>query len=225
MGFQNYLDKSLNLLDCVNTVKYKLQNPDPFPFSGLVVFSGGQGSGKTLSAVRLCKRILKDYPNAVFCSNIDINGISNCFFPYEGVKSLTDIENGVNGVIYLIDEGHLEFNSLESKDISVDEMTQVAQQRKQRKMIVMTSQVFTRLAKAFREQVRWVVSCSNIAGIFQYNILVDGWSIDDTSSEVVMGKVVQRSFFFHSPKMYADYDTYAVIQRHKADWKKGGHIK
>lgn len=225
MSFQNYLNISIRPIDLVKTIDYKLKHPDPFPFSGIVIFSGGQGSGKTLSAVKMIKSILAAYPEAIFCSNIDIKGVSNKTYTYEGVSSLTDVNNGEKGVIYLIDEGHLEFNSLESKEISVDEMEQIAQQRKQRKMIVMTTQVFTRLAKAFREQVRWVIRCSCFLGVMQWNNLIDGWTIDDVSESVVMGKVVKRNIFFHSPEMYDQYDTYCVIERHKEDWKKSGKVK
>lgn len=78
---------------------------------------------------------------------------------YDGLDTLKNIENGEYGVIYLIDELHLELNSLESKNIDIDVMTEISQQRKQRKHIVGTSQVYMRLAKPLREQIFNVVLC------------------------------------------------------------------
>ena len=56
-------------------------------------------------------------------------------------------------MLYFIDELHLELNSLESKNIDIDVMVEISQQRKQRKHIVGTSQVYMRLAKPIREQI------------------------------------------------------------------------
>lgn len=86
---------------------------------------------------------------------------------YDGLNCLKTLENGYYGVIYLIDEIHLEFNSLESKNIDIEVMIEVSQQRKQRKHIIGTSQVYGRLAKPFREQIRNVVLCSNFCRSFR----------------------------------------------------------
>ena len=55
---------------------------------------------------------------------------------YDGIDCLKEIENGEEGVLYLIDEIHLEFNSLESKNIPIEVIIEISQQRKQRKHIV-----------------------------------------------------------------------------------------
>ena len=66
-------------------------------------------------------------------------------------------KNGEKGVIYFIDEIQLYFNSLQSKNINMDVMTQISQQRKQRIHIIATSQVFGRMAKPLREQFSSVI--------------------------------------------------------------------
>ena len=88
----------------------------------------------------------------------------------------------MEGVLYLIDEIHLEFNSLESKNIPIEIMVEVSQQRKQRKHIVATSQVFGRMAKPLREQFSSVLVCKNLFGFVQFNKLVDRDSIDDNDN-------------------------------------------
>ena len=128
------------------------------------------------------------------------------------------MENGYSGVIYLIDEIHLEFNSLESKNIDIEIMIEVSQQRKQRKHIVGTTQVYGRLAKPFREQIRNVVLCSNFFKVFQFNRLIDG-----SKSREENGKLItecSRSYFWlHSPALYDCYDTYAKMKRYRNEWK------
>ena len=113
---------------------FKAAHPEYFDPDGLLIFTGVQGSGKTLSAVQYCRKVIERYPDCIFCTNVDIKDLPPCkeVIPYDGLNCLMNLENGYAGVLYLIDEIHLEFNSLESKNISIEEMTEFAQQRKQR---------------------------------------------------------------------------------------------
>lgn len=99
----------------------------------------------------------------VLVTNVDINGLPEHtqVIEYDGLECLKNIENGQHGVLYFIDEIHLELNSLESKNIDMDTIVELSQQRKQRKHIVGTSQVYMRMAKPLREQVKNVVLCKN----------------------------------------------------------------
>ncbi len=138
---------------------------------------------------------------------------------YDSVDRLTDVNNGYAGVVYLIDEMHLEFNSLESKQMNSNIFYQVSQQRKQRKHIVGTSQVFTRLAKPFREQFKYLVQCRCFFGFLQYNRLVDALDCtEDADGRVVVGKS-KPFLWFHDPKIYAMYDTLQTITRTRKEWK------
>ena len=137
---------------------------------------------------------------------------------YDGLDSLFNINNGFAGVLYLIDEFHLEFNSLESKNISIEEMTEFAQQRKQRKHIVGTSQVFMRLAKPMREQIKNVVLCQKYFGFVQYNKLIDGTTAEEKNGTFVCD-VKAKMWWFHTPDLYDSYDTYAKMKRYKKEWR------
>ena len=176
----DFLRGPVSPLGAVRSLVYKAEfrraHPEYFDPEGLLVFCGPQGSGKTLSAVQYCRKILESYPACKFVTNVEISGLPPSIevIEYDGLDTLMNISNGYAGVLYLIDELHLEFNSLESKNISIEEMTEFAQQRKQRKHIVGTSQVFMRLAKPLREQIRRVVICKNYLGLVQHNIEIDG---------------------------------------------------
>lgn len=140
----------------------------------------------------------------------------NRVFPFDNSDDLRIFENDIEGVIYLVDEIQLYFNSLESKNINPEVMVEFAQQRKQRKHIVATSQVFGRMAKPLREQFSSVVVCKKWFGYLQQNKLVDRDSIDESTNDAnVKGKVVRQWFWWHSPKMYGRYDTYYKISRTK----------
>lgn len=215
---------SLNPKNLIDLARYKRnfrkENPDYFYPEGLLVFCGSQGSGKTLSAVQYVKKLCIEYPRAVLVTNTKINGLPahTAVVPYNGIESLTSHENGLCGVIYFIDEIHLEFNSLESKNVPIEVMIEVSQQRKQRKHIVGTSQVYMRMAKPLREQIKNVVICKNFFKCIQFNKLIDGESAHEENGKLKFD-TVKNIIWFHSPKLYNSYDTYAKMKRYRKEWK------
>ena len=203
--------------DLIKTIKYNRQfrklHPEWFEPDGIIVFTGSQGTGKTLSAVRYICRLMDSYPKAILCSNVLISGYDDRFVFFDGVKKFKELDNGEYGVIYFIDEIQLLFNSLESKQMDLNLFTTICQQRKKRKHIVGTSQVFNRISKGFREQFKYAVMCNKLFGVLQYNKAVKGEDcVVDDSGKVSTSKV-HRAFFFHSPALYERYDTYATIDR------------
>lgn len=219
-----FLEGSLNPIDIVDSVKYKIDfarnNPDYFKPEGILIFCGPQGSGKTLSAVSYVMKLCEMYPRAILCTNVDLFGLNPLtqVIEYNGLDSLKEIENGMYGVIYFIDEIHLELNSLESKNIDMDTIVELSQQRKQRKHIVGTSQVYMRMAKPLREQVKNIVLCENYFGLFQYNKLIDGFNSYEENGKLVCD-IVGTYIWFHRPDLYKSYDTYAKMRRYKEEWK------
>lgn len=218
------LDGSINPINIAKVVKHNQvfysEHPEYFRPEGLLVFCGAQGSGKTLSAVQYVKKLCLEYPDAILCSNVQINGLPDTtrVVEYDGLDCLKNLENGYAGVIYLIDEIHLEFNSLESKNIDIEIMIEVSQQRKQRKHIIGTTQVYGRLAKPFREQIKNAVLCNCICRCFQINTLIDGSKSYEKDGHLVTD-TVKRFYWFHSPALYDSYDTYAKMKRYRNEWK------
>lgn len=199
---------------------FRIEHPEFFEPDGLLIFCGSQGSGKTLSAVQYCRKVLREYPKCIFCTNVDVKGLpeEQVIVPYDGLDSIKNLENGYAGVLYLIDEIHLEFNSLESKNIPIEVMIEVSQQRKQRKHIVGTTQVYMRLAKPFREQIKNIVTCQNYFKILQKNVLLDG----EKSVEVdghLQTESVKTFWWLHSADLYDSYDTYAKMKRYRKEWQ------
>lgn len=145
---------------------------------------------------------------------------TNVCIEYDGLDCLKFIGNGEYGVVYFIDELHLELNSLESKNVDVDVMVEISQQRKQRKHIIGTSQVYMRLAKPLREQIKNVVLCTSYFRYLQYNRLIDGEKSVEKDGKLE-ADVKRRILFMHSPDFYRRYDTYAKMRRYNKLWN--GH--
>lgn len=210
-----------NFLDSF-IARRKSYNPDALPVSGLLCFCGTQGSGKTLSAVLYLKRLMDSYPKALVVSNI---GLSDEFFdlsrviPYEGISQIHSVQNGENGVIILLDEIQIEFNSLESKQMNIPVFELVCQQRKQRKHIIGTTQVFGRLAKPFREQFKYAVLCNNILGsLFVQHVYTAKNVAEDEDIRTELAPVSSK-FYFADPNDFSLYDTYQVVTRVGKEFK------
>lgn len=243
----------MNLKHLVANVQYRArfirEHPDYFDPDGLLIFVGGQGSGKTLSAVNYVYRLKEAYPACKLVTNVALRDFPIVTFDSwkreNGVvvKSKADKEaafaryvaenevfefcdnddfkryyNGEYGVIFLVDEIQLYLNSLESKNINIEVVTQISQQRKQRKHIVATSQVFGRMAKPLREQFSCVMYCREYLNkTLQCNSLIDRDSMvgDDSTGTNITGEVIKKYWYWLSPEMFARYDTYRVIERGK----------
>lgn len=212
---KTYNPSSLNFANFFQSALYKMaflrDNPNYFQPDGIWVYCGAQGSGKTLSAVRSLFRILHDYPLARVYSNIPIVGLDREYIEFTDYSQLSD-SNGINGIVYFLDEIHVLWNSLESKNIPISEMSIFCQMRKDRRVIIGTSQVYSRIAKPIREQLKYVVDCRNFFGLLQCNTLIDPTTAIEKDGHV-SGDVLGRSYFFHAPSDYKRYDTLNKVVR------------
>lgn len=204
-----YLDWKFNFIQGIDAFLWKLKNknPDELNVTGINIFTGPQGSGKSLSMVHYAKEIIKDNPKALVVYNTDLNfDFPNKKKEYEGFSDF-QIENGIYGVIYILDEIHLILNSLESKGVPLSVIVELSQQRKQRKLILGTSQVYSRMAKPLREQIQNVIVCKNFFKLLQFNYLINAFETKEVDGELKVKKT-KISFFFHSKGDYKAYDTY-----------------
>ena len=226
---KEYLKGSLNPMDAVRTIRHNIlfarDNPDYFYPAGIWVFCGPQGSGKTLSAVQCLKKMCAEYPKAIVCTNLDINGIENVVIPFTDYEQLSTLNNGIEGIIFFLDELHILWNSLESKDIPISEMACFCQMRKNRRVIIGTSQVYSRIAKPIREQLQYAIDCKNYFGILQVNKILDpSESIEKNGN--IEAKHIGTKFWFHNPDLYNSYDTLFKIEKaQRADIKKARFTK
>lgn len=193
----------------------QLSRGKTFPYLGLWIFSGQQGSGKTLLAMHCINGILDEYPDCMLVSNINIYGRNA--IPYSGIKDFEKYHNGDQGIIYLIDEIHTLFSSLESQNMPVSTLTVWSQNRKNRRLILGTSQRFTRAAKGLREQTTWHYDCKReiiipLLGwtLFPYRIY-DGQEYNDDGE--YEGEEPKLQFYFPQKGVFRSYNTKEVVKR------------
>ncbi len=209
---------SKNPKNIFKTLRYKLlfarNNPDYFYPSGIWVFCGPQGSGKTLSAVKCLREMCKEYPKVKIVSNIELKNFDREIIPFENYNQLTELTNGTEGIIFFLDEIHVLWNSLESKEVPISEMAVFCQMRKDRRVIIGTSQVYGRIAKPIREQLQYIIDCSNFAQLIQYNKVLDPSEAIEKNGHVE-SKVIGTQIWLHTPDLYDSYDTLFKIKKAK----------
>lgn len=187
---------------------YMTRNLEEFTETGVRLIVGEQGSGKTITACKLLRDYKLKYPNIYIKSNT--------FFKYQdapinGPDDIIMSNNGIYGEVDFIDEIQNWFNSMESKDFPPEMLQEATQQRKQRKQIIGTAQVWQRVAKPLREQVQLLYKPITIFGcltiVRQYKPTV--------TDEGLVDKLSFRGMFFfvHDEDLRNSFDTLKAIQQ------------
>lgn len=195
------------------TFAQKWQKPpkNQFPI-GSIVFKGHQGCGKTLSLVQYVIELQKQFPDCLVYSNVHIKGLKNYTYidTDEKLVEALKVQNGTQGVAVVLDEAHLYFGK--KTGIPLDVLTAISQQRKDRRRIIFTSQVWEELDISLRKQVKDIVNCKNLFGLIQINKVYDGETLtyDKLSSSYVADKKYTY-IFKHSLELYSAYNTYQKI--------------
>lgn len=187
----------------------------PFREFGLTLYTGRQGAGKTMTLVYEAERFREKYPNLYICSNFGY------IHEDEPLLELADIAKAAlrakelekTGVLILWDEIQNDFDSFSK--VNRDTLAVVTQQRKQKIKILGTSQVFTRVSKALREQTFEVCICNTIMGRYTRGRYYDAeeWShnIDKPEDKRQLHRLRTVSFV-QTDDLRELYDSYAVIK-------------
>lgn len=204
------------IIDFKRDIEDKKKGIIKFKAFGLWMFTGRQGSGKTIGMVEQLEIMRKKYPKALICTNFDYKYAD---LKMNSLNDLLTIRNGEDGVIFAIDELQNEFSSSTSKNFPERILSTITQQRKQRICILTTSQVFTRVAKPLREQCYFVIDCRTFLGRYtrlrcydadDYNSIID--KRDFIDAKMKLHKLWKHSFV-QTDELRELYDTYAVVQR------------
>ena len=184
------------------------QDPDRYNNTAIIFFEGEQGSGKTIAAVQYIYEELRKYPLAQFSANIDVKGQTELL---EGIEQIIESDNGIFGQLNLLDETQNWFNSNESKNVPIEFVGEICQQRKQAKAIIGTTQRFNRLSKQLRQETMFlmrpitVMGCLTIVRKYKPNV--------DSDGVITKMKLLGVYFFVHSDELREAYDTYAKVKR------------
>lgn len=182
------------------------QEPDFFQPQGMIIFTGRQGAGKTIGVMQLAIELYDTYPLCKF--------LSNTKFVYEDEplkhwRQLVKFKNGHKGVVVIMDELQNWFSSNQSRNFPPEMLSVITQNRKNRRLILGTSQNFYLLAKAIRSQCTEVRECITLAKVL--TIVIKREPIVDNDGDVKEMKYRGMYFFVHSPRLRESYDTWAVV--------------
>lgn len=180
---------------------------------GFSIFCGRQGAGKTISMVDYLNNIHEIYPRCKIVTNFKYIHADKRL---ESWRDLLEYRNGVDGVVFAIDEIHSEYSSESWKDFPENLLSEISQQRKQRVKIIASSQVFGRVVKQIREQTFSVMICKTyfrrITHVKEYDAAE--YSTSDTPYQVKKKiKPISSRWFVQSNYLRACYDTYEKIER------------
>lgn len=182
-------------------------DPDEFKEYGVHIIAGKQGSGKSITLTYLLLRYQQMYPKLKVATNYYYTNEDKHINHW---KDIINYNNGKYGVIVVLDEIQNWFNSLQSKDFPPEMLTEITQQRKQRKMIIGTSQVFSRVAKPIREQTYMLYEPTTLFGcitiVRKFDITTDASGQTDTK------KFKGCFFFVQNDKVRNSFDTYRKVE-------------
>lgn len=196
-----YLFPQRFVLDTLN------RNPEEFTDYGVHIIAGEQGAGKTITMAYLLNQYKQIYPKIKIRSNF---GYKLEDEPITDYKTLIANNNGMYGQIEVIDELQNWFSSLESKDFPPEMLREITQQRKQYKMILSSSQVFSRCAKPIREQCTFLYEpitlfkCLTFVRVSKPRLDADG--------AVKKKRTLKIFYFVHDDIIRSQFDTRKQIE-------------
>lgn len=215
---------------------------DFFKPIGIQVFWGPEGSGKSIVMADFFHRIKSRYPKALILSNMILNNYNRLDFDtaeelkqhVETMDVATDyifyqskeqyalinmhVRNGSLGVIVLTDEYQNYFSNQDSRNVPDWVIQQNAQNRKQRRIVLATSQDYDQLVKATRRRADVAFRCRTFGLPLTFGpILSVYWGFNAKSikfdGDGVMAPLRRLGigWFFHTQELRDSYDTYQVV--------------
>lgn len=178
-----------------------------FRDNGFHLIAGEQGCGKTITLVYLLLKYKEKYPELKIRTNM------NYVYEDGAIKNWRGLifnNNGELGQIDVLDEIQNWFNSLQSKDFPVEMLQEITQQRKQRKIIFGTAQVWQRVAKPLREQVKYVYKPVTLFGCLTFCFVYKPVLNEDGQADSM--KFRKLFYFVHNDKIRNAFDTYKKIE-------------
>lgn len=195
------------------------KEPKPFDLYGVYLYCGRVGCGKTISMVARATQVKHLYPNVKIYSNFECDISDGVITSWEQLEDLHNFDKNGNeqGILFLFDEIHLTFSSQAWQTAPDNLLSYISLQRKNKKCIFCSSQVWTRVNKVIREQADYIIECKPFLGrrvirnkyYLQEDYLVNG---DQKSSGMRKRFVSKKAFVLCSDKLRSLYNTDEIIK-------------
>lgn len=177
-----------------------------FSASGLIIFTGKQGFGKTISMVEYASKLKATFPESKVISNTDL------IFQNAKIDSwqpLTSYNNGKYGVIACLDEISIWFSNRNFKNFPPEMLQVITQNRKNRRVILGTAQNLSMVDKSIRLQCTEQRKCMTFFGCL--TVVFRSIPEFDCEGNLVKSKFKSMYWFVQSDFLRSCYDTYSVI--------------
>lgn len=205
---------------CKDFYRYRIKKEvKPYDYYGVYLFCGRVGCGKTISMIEKARRIKQRYPKVKIYSNFNTDISDGLITSWEQLELLENIdENGEEqGILFLFDEIHLTFSSQGWQTAPEDLLSYVSLQRKNKKCIFCSAQVWTRVNKVIREQADFVIECKSF---FKSRIvrnkyyLQEDYAVNGEQKDSGMRKrqVMSNYCFVATDKLRRLYNTNEIIR-------------
>lgn len=205
-GF-NLLDFYLDIIK-MSCHDFKNRIPDAFNESGIIIYEGAQGSGKTISMIHDIMILQHKYKKVKVMDNLNYEFSD---FDIEQPSDILKLNNGAQGVITSLDELGIWFNARKFKEFDNSMLQVIFENRKCRRLLMGTVQKFLLCDKNLRIQVSEIRRCKTIGCVTFYFRLIP---IMDSEGTVQRYQFKGFRLFVQSSDLRNAYDTYHVIKKY-----------
>lgn len=183
------------------------KDPNDFKDTGLILFEGQQGAGKTMAMTHYCNILKAKYPDLIICSNY---GLLLEDFNLDSWEPIVGDLNGRSGLCANFDEISLWFSNRNYANFPPDFLRCIVQNRKEHRLILGTCQQINMVDKQIRRQCTEVRKCRTFFGcltvVWKFRPVFTG----DGDIQRLVSKGLY--WFIQEPELRYQYDTFRVVE-------------
>lgn len=177
----------------------------------IICFVGRQGRGKTIAMTKFLRDEQAEWPHLKVATNYEYKQQNREITHW---KQLVTLRNGKKGYAIALDEAQLWFNGRDFRNFDINMLQEIVFQRKQNKLLLLTTQVFSALDKNIKTQVQEIHYCHTIAGVFTWVVVKEPF-ISASTGEIEKEKFRRIYCFNQTEELRKSYDTFKMIDNLK----------
>lgn len=185
-------------------------NPNIFKDTGLILFEGEQGSGKTIAMTKYCLDLKAKYPNIKILSNYGLQIEDDTLVTWETVVG--DL-NGFDGMVACFDEISLWFSNRNYANFPPDFLRTIVQNRKEHRLILGTCQQSVMVDKQIRRQCTRLIKCRSFGFFTVCWVFRPIKNADGDFMQLLPLKIYA---FLQTDELRNIYDTFRVVENLKS---------
>ena len=178
-----------------------------FHESGLIIFCGEQGSGKTYAMTHTINKLFCSYPDIEILSNYNLMIEDKNLDTWE---PLLYEKNGDSGIVFAFDEISLWFNS-RFRDLPPEVLPELVQNRKNHRVMFGTAQNISMVDKQIRMQATEYRNCHTWFGFLTWYVAYHPRF--DFDGNLIDKQFLGIKVFIQDDSIRYQYDTFETIKR------------